>query len=232
MEHSSPLPWVLPVSQARSTQDAPLPGVRVPHSSGLTPWGRALDSFMGGEVGPGGRRGGGQGKVQHRPTGPTVPTALGPRSWGGENNRGPRAPHTRQARESSSTSLGSNRRRGHHCKHRRNCKKPERSQHRDAWGPVQLHNSDSWYSNSSLTSGIFKVRCVFGWNRIPISLRRQLKFLNLSKQSSPLAILDFSACDSVSSGLSWCLSCDLCSSSFNSIESGLKLSSPGPSRAS
>lgn len=161
-----------------------------------------------------------------------VPTALGPRSWGVENNRGPRAPHTRQARESSSTSLGSNRRRGHHCKHRRNCKKPERSQHRDAWGPVQLHNSDSWYSNSSLTSGIFKVRCVFGWNRIPISLRRQLKFLNLSKQSSPLAILDFSACDSVSSGLSWCLSCDLCSSSFNSIESGLKLSSPGPSRAS
>lgn len=128
MEHSSPLPRVLPVSQARSTQDTPLPGVRVPHSSGLTPWGRVLDSFMGGEVGPGGRRGGGQGKVQHRPTQPTVPTALGPRSWAGENNRVPRAVNTRWAKESPSTSLGSNGRRGHHCGHRRNCKKPVRSQ--------------------------------------------------------------------------------------------------------
>lgn len=79
-------------------------------------------------LGPGGRRGGGQGKVQHRPTQPTVPTALGPRSWAGENNRVPRAVNTRWARESPSTSLGSNGRRGHHCGHRRNCKKPVRSQ--------------------------------------------------------------------------------------------------------
>lgn len=67
---------------------------------------------------------------------------------------------------------------------------------------------------------------------MPLSLRRQPNFLNLSKPTSPLVILDSSASDSVSPRLSWCLSCDLCVLWVLTLESGLKPSSPGFSWAS
>lgn len=71
-----------------------------------TPWGRAPDSFMGGEVEHGARKRGGEGKVQHRSFRPTMPTPRGPRPRDREDNRGPKTPPFRAGKRKPLTLFG------------------------------------------------------------------------------------------------------------------------------
>lgn len=105
--HSSPLHWVLPVSQARSIQDTQLPGVRTPHSSGFThpggglwipSWGVRWSTEPGREVG--------RGKFSTGRFGPLCPLLWDQGHGTGRTTGAPRAPPSRAGKRKPLTLFG------------------------------------------------------------------------------------------------------------------------------
>lgn len=110
-----------------SFQDTQLPGVRMPHSSGLTPpggglwipsWGVRWSKEAGREVG--------RGKFSTSPFGPLCPLLWDQGHRMGRTAGVPRAP-SRVGKRNPLTLFGF-KARSPHCRHRRNCKKPKRTQ--------------------------------------------------------------------------------------------------------
>lgn len=127
-----------------------------------------------------------------------MPTALGPRSLGREDNRGPKsslqggqekAPWPLRVRKEEEAIAAGRADTPRASDNTTDCRGPRfLNLHTRGWPSDALLSvlstpkfPDSWQSNSSLASGVFKVWCLFGWNRMPLSLKATQHPLKTSK---------------------------------------------------